>query len=551
MAKCILISYAGYPYTLSSLLLDNGLANLAGALLEAGHKVKILDYGTVSTIKRLIPEGHKEKVNDLFKKYGNNIYKDGLKELFIINNDLEEYQNKKVRDIGQEIAEFVEKEKADFAGMKLWNGDGFTGSIAIAEQIKKRIPGFPIAAGGPHVDMYREYILDATDVFDLLAYGEGEEIIVDLANYFDGKGSAKLPGGLEKINNLIYKKNGKIKVTERKWIEDLNTLPFPVYDEDIYLAMKGNEKIKIIVLDESRGCPNCCYYCMQPGKSGTKIRIKTPDKLITEIKKIIKRYKINCFRFAGSGTPSELIRDAAGRVIDEGIDIKYTMFARIKDSDEDLFKILKKSGCRAIFFGVESGSQKILDKSLGKKIKVEKIKKVIRACKKAGIFTIISFIFPAPFDTEETMKESLDLVFDVKPDSISAVPGGVLRGTEWDKNYNKYGFRFPKGKREYFNKTMTIKYKLFFPGSLWDTPPYSFNNEDILDLIKKTEQFKSFLEENSFLTSFPDELVIVAEYSGYKSKVKDFKIKCRELHLSGDFIEIFKIIQKVNNMIIL
>ncbi|MCK4777811.1 MAG: hypothetical protein KAS39_05480, partial [Actinomycetia bacterium] len=131
MSKCILISYAGYPYTLSSLLLDNGLANLAGALLRAGHKVKILDFGTVSTIKRLIPQGHKEKLNELFKKYGNKIYEDGIKELTHLNNKLEEYQNQKVREIGQEIADFIEKEKADFAGIKLWNGDGFTGSIII------------------------------------------------------------------------------------------------------------------------------------------------------------------------------------------------------------------------------------------------------------------------------------------------------------------------------------------------------------------------------------------------------------------------------------
>lgn len=266
MSKCILISYAGYPFTLSSLLMDNGLANLAGALVRAGHQVKILDFGTVSTIKRLIPPGHNEKLNELFKKYGpQNIYKDGLKELTEVNNEVERFQNQKAREIGRDIADFIKKEQADFAGFKLWNGDGFTGSIAMAEEIKKEIPGFPIIAGGPHVDMYEEYILDETDVFDILAYSEGEEIIVDLANYFEGKLT-----GPEKINNLIFKKNNKVIKTERKWIEDLNTLAFPVYDEDVYLAMKGNEKIKIIVLDESRGCSNCCNFCMQPKKAEQK-----------------------------------------------------------------------------------------------------------------------------------------------------------------------------------------------------------------------------------------------------------------------------------------
>jgi len=542
MTKCILISYAGYPYTLSSLLLDNGLANLAGALIDAGHKVKILDFGTVSTIKKLTPPGHKEKLTDLFNKYRHNIYTDGLDELKLLNKKIEEYQEQKVHEIGEEVAKFIEKENADFAGIKLWNGDGFTGSIAIAEEIKKRIPGFPIVAGGSHVDLYKEYILSATDKFNVLAYGEGEQIIVDLANYFKGKGR------LEKINNLIYKKNGKITITEKKWIEDLNSLPFPVYDENIYLAMKGNEKIKIIVLDESRGCPNCCYFCMQPIKSGTRIRMKRPEKIISEIKTIIQKYKINCFRFAGSGTPAKLIQETAKMLINEKIDIKYTMFARIKDADENLFETLKKSGCRAIFFGIESGSQKILDKSLGKKLKVDKIRSVIKACKKSGIFTITSFIYPAPFDTDKTMQESMDLIFDVKPDSVSVLPAGVARGTEWDKNYKKYNFEFPQGKRAYFNKAMSIKYKLFLPVKLWEPFPHIINNEDFSTYISRTEHFKSILEKNNFLTSFPDELVIVSQYAGYNEKT--FRKRCRELHLNGDYTEITKIIRRVNRNII-
>ncbi|MDD5066019.1 MAG: cobalamin-dependent protein, partial [bacterium] len=274
MVKCVLISYAGYPYTLSSLLPDNGLANLAGALIRAGHKARILDYGTVSTIKRLIPQNHTEELNRLFKQYGNRIYKEGLVESNRLNENLQEYQEGQAREIGKEIARFIQTEKADFAGIKLWNGDGFTGSIMIAEEIKKLLPGFPVVAGGPHVDMYNKYIWERTDAFDLLAQGEGEETIVRLADHYDGRTS------LAGIPNLIYRKGDEVITAEKKWIEDLNTLPFPVYDKDVYLAMKGDEKIKIVVLDESRGCPNTCFFCMQPMKSGNRIRIKKAERII-------------------------------------------------------------------------------------------------------------------------------------------------------------------------------------------------------------------------------------------------------------------------------
>ncbi len=68
MARGLLVSYAGYPYTPSSLTPDNGLANLAGALLEAGHDVRIIDYGTVSTMRRLFPEELSRQVKPLAEK---------------------------------------------------------------------------------------------------------------------------------------------------------------------------------------------------------------------------------------------------------------------------------------------------------------------------------------------------------------------------------------------------------------------------------------------------------------------------------------------------
>ncbi|HMB01091.1 MAG TPA: radical SAM protein, partial [Spirochaetota bacterium] len=521
MAKCILISYAGYPYTLSSLLLDNGLANLAGALLANGHQVKILDLATVTTIKKLFPPDYSREITALFQQYGNAIYEKGINKLIRFNKKLQTYQQKRVREIGRETAAFIKKEGADFAGIKLWNGDGFSGSIAIAEEIKKALPGLPLAAGGPHVDMFREYILEETDVFDILAYGDGEEVVVKLAEYFDGRQE------LDAIPNVIYRKNGNIKIAPVKWITDLDSLPFPVYDEDIYLAMQGDEKIKTVVLDESRGCPNCCYFCMQPIKSGTRLRKKTAERLVSDIKKIKKLYHINCFRFAGSGTPAALIRDTAGKLIEQNINIKYTMFARIKDSRGPLFELLARSGCRAIFFGVESGSQQILDKSLGKKLKVEKVKEIIPQCKQAGIFVITSFIFPAPFDTPATMRESLDLIYAIRPDSVSVIPGGIPRGTVWDKQAAKFGFDFENGKKDYFKALSKYKYKLFLPLNLWESLPIKINGESFHEFIKKSDLFKREVEDKEILTSMPDELVPVAEYAGYKGNEKEFRNLCR------------------------
>ena len=68
MARVMLVSLAGYPYTPSSLMPDNGLASLAGSLMEAGHQVRVLDYGTVSTLRRLFPERLSHKLRPLAEK---------------------------------------------------------------------------------------------------------------------------------------------------------------------------------------------------------------------------------------------------------------------------------------------------------------------------------------------------------------------------------------------------------------------------------------------------------------------------------------------------
>lgn len=540
MAKCVLISYAGYPYTLSSLLPDNGLANLAGALLRSGHQVTVLDFGTVGTIRRLIPEGHTEALNGIFKKFGKDVYKKGMGDLARLSDELEEYQKRAVREIGKEIACFIEKERADFAGFKLWNGDGFTGSIALAREIKDRIPGFPVVAGGPHVDMYNRIILEATDAFDILAYGEGEEIIVGLAGYFDGKKD------LGRIPNLIYRKGGRTTVTPVKWIDDLDSLPFPVYDEKVYPAMRGDEKIKIIVLDESRGCSNCCFFCMQPIKSGTRIRMKTADRLLEEIKRMAGKHGISCFRFAGSATPPALIGELAGRLLKEGIRIKYTMFARIKESDTAFFRVLRESGCQAVFFGVESGSQRILDKGLGKNVDVDRIRQVLRMSKEAGIFTVASFIFPAPFETEESMRESLDLICQTRPDSVLVQPPGILMGTRWDKEHESFGFEFEKGREHYFRSCLTYKYKLLFPVWLWEPAPFRVNRLAFAEMIGKTEAFTRAVEEAGLLTSCTDELAFISRYTDFRNREKDFRDMCRLWHLGGDHRRISLLVREIN-----
>ena len=226
--KSLLINYAGFPNEPRLLVPDNGLANLAAALIQKGHSTTILDYATVDMIEKLFPYEYKEQLDDITKrimvnqKQGLSPNQKDLDEFHGLDEKIENLQRKKVQEIATEISSIVRKKNIDFVGFKLWMGDGFEGSIMIAEQLKKDYPRLPIFAGGPHVDWFREKIFDVCDAFDAIAYGDGEEVITMLADYVSDKIK------LEDIPNLIYRKNNGFVTTQKKLVEDLNNLPLPI-----------------------------------------------------------------------------------------------------------------------------------------------------------------------------------------------------------------------------------------------------------------------------------------------------------------------------------
>ena len=536
-----LITFAGYPTALNCLLPDNGLASLAGALIDNGHTTRILDYGKVSMIREMFPPKFSRRLRDIGKRMIDQLEqgkKPGTKDiisLLLTEKLLERYHRKIFSKVAREISNLVEKEKVDFIGFKLWNGYGFAGSLRIAHELKKAFPEIPIFAGGPHVDLFKETILKATGDFDAIAYGEGEETIVMLAEHVEGKRK------LKDIPNLIFTKDGRTVTTPIKRIENLDDLPFPVYDEEVYPAMGGDEKIRMIMLDESRGCNNSCYFCPHPMKSG-KFRTKSSGRTVEEIERIINKYGIKLFKYAGSNTPITQLRKIAEEIMRRNLKIEYTTFSHVKGARLEHFKVLKESGCYAVFFGIESGSQGVLDESMNKGVRVEEIRNAIRFSKEAGLFTVGSLIFPSPIETEASKRETLDLLLQIKPDSVPIQIPMVCPGTEWEKRPEAFGFELDK--TTYVKEVMTYKVKLLSPPRFWKPLPYKINGKDFRDYVGEYEQFAKALEKEGLLTVLTDEMALLAKYAGVTPReLRDLN---RLQFLTGDYETIKKLVEKIN-----
>lgn len=548
ITRSLLISYAGYPFTPSSLMPDNGLANLAGSLLESGHHTLILDYGTVDMVEKLYPPDLSLKAQKIYRRL---IFEKGKKSratikdiavLKYLDYRLNRFRIRAVREIASDIIRKVEELKPDFIGFKLWNGDGFSDSVKIAELIKRSCSGLKIVAGGPQVDIYGSHIYSVTDVFDALVYAEGEEVLPLLAE------SCVREDSLSRIPNLIYRIGGRLKKTPVQWIRDPDRLPFPVYSPEIYPAMKGDRKIKIIVLDESRGCPNCCAFCIQPIKSGGSLRLKSPERVVEEMKNNVRDFGVTSFRYAGSSTPLKHAVSIADRIIEEGMKVTYSSFGHVGKTSDLAFKTLKKSGCYSIFFGIESGSEEILRRGFGKKIKPGMIRETMLSCRRAGIFTVGSMIFPAPFETEKTEQESFELLRDIRPDSVPIQFPGIYPQTAWRRNPEKYNIRITA--KNYELEMMNYKIKLLFPPRYWAPLPYRVNNMKFRQFAGQTTRFGKRLEAAGILTHISDDQALMALHAGYRGKEREFRDRLRLLFAAGDVENIQNLVSTINRSIL-
>lgn len=542
--RSILISYAGYPYTFNSLMPDNGLANLAGSLLSAGHETLILDYGTVENLAAMFPRELVPLARSAFTSAMERLSadkaltQDNLKGLSALEAKVREVSEKHRRRIAEQICNRVEEMRPDFVGFKLWNGDGFFGSVEIAERVRARHKNVKLFAGGAHVDIFQSDIFRATEVFDALAYGEGEETILQLAEFARGKRR------MEDVDNAIFKRDGQVVATRCRRIDDLDTLPFPCYEESVYPAMSGDSKIKVIVLDESRGCPFRCHFCIHPIKSGATSRRKSAQRVVEEMGRIIRDVGSGAFRYAGSSTPPRLAKRIADLISMRGMKVLYSTFGNAANAGPDCFTDVSRSGCTSIFFGIESGSEEILRRSMGKKVKPDRIAEVIGQSKSAGIFTVGSVIFPAPFESEESERLTMEFLREVRPDSVVVQFPIIYPRTEWATNPERFGISFDK--MEYADTAMTYKAKPLLPSEFWDDLPFSMNGKDFRTIRGEAARFTRKLERNGILTSVSDDLVLIAKLAGYEGREREFRDLTQAAFVCGDADWISEVVAEVN-----
>ncbi len=249
------------------------------------------------------------------------------------------------------------------------------------------------------VDSFIKYPSWFGKYFDELLLGEGELSILQYVKYVE----KNLPA-LE-VSGLVYKKNGVILKNDIKFIKNIEEIKPPCYDRIDF----NNYSSPVILLEFSKGCYwGRCIYCYSSAHK--RYHIKNPIKAADMIEQLVQKYNIRNFNIFDDALSPNFLDKFSEELIKRNLKIHYVCFLRFENNLT--FKLLNKfykSGLDAVFFGLESASNKIL-KLIDKGINPEVAERIIKDCYKIGIKAHVGIIIDFPKETEKDLLETLNFI---------------------------------------------------------------------------------------------------------------------------------------------
>lgn len=381
-----------------------GLLYIAGSMEAAGHKVEIVDA-------------------------------------YINNYDVEK------------TAQVITSKHPDIIGVTATSHNRFK-AMALMNRLKELNPGVPIFTGGKHFGRVPEDTLINVPSVDFVFISESELPPAEVATAIE-KGE-----DYSVVRGLAFRENGKVKFTSHPIpVRDINTLAPPAWHllemskYETYLEgeefLEGQKKTKAIGLISSRGCPNLCNFCQDA--STVPFRLRKPELFVDEVEMIYNKYGIRGFDFWDD--TFTLVRKHVYGICEEikrrQLDVKFYVRARVDTVDREMLEEMKSAGCAIIGYGVESGSQKILD-IMHKRITIPQVLDAVKITKESGMTCKTFWMHSLPGETLEDIRMTLDLMkkvyrmvagnHEVPPHANFAT---IYPGTELEQIARNEGYLLP------------------------------------------------------------------------------------------------------------
>ncbi|MBN1814483.1 MAG: radical SAM protein [Anaerolineae bacterium] len=319
----------------------------------------------------------------------------------------------------------IRTEEPDVVGISLTSSEQIVAAFTLASLIKEAGLSTHVTLGGKLITCWRDLLPKAEplwDLFDSAIAFEGEVALLRLIEALDDapRGDADLSA----VPNLMYRDGSGVRTNAFKEPEQTECLPIPSFDDlplDSYLTPS-----RVLPVWASRGCywGRCAFCNVGYGESKHFDELQA-ERVVEEMTTLSEVYDTNNFFFADEALTPRMLRALSSRLIERDASFNWATCARFEPGiNADLLKQMRRAGCRLLSFGMESGSQRVLDR-MNKGTNVEVMRPILQDSAAAGIWNHVFLFFGFPGETEQDALETIEF-FQANRDVIHSISSSTF-----------------------------------------------------------------------------------------------------------------------------
>jgi radical SAM superfamily enzyme YgiQ (UPF0313 family) len=300
--------------------------------------------------------------------------------------------------------------------------------LAFSEKLKARFPAITTVVFGTHVTVLHQQVIEESSTLDVVIRGEPEFVALGLVHALENGGiSSPIPGCTVRVNG------GAQAGPDLSYADDLDRIEHPAWnylplDQYIHPVFKK----RYLSVNTSRGCKHRCIFCVAPKYYGDAVRLRSPESVVREIRRNIDQFDIRHYWFYADDFTAnpEYVKKLCRAILSAELDIVWWSNTRVDKLDEEMFRLMKKSGAVMLSIGGESGSKEIL-RRMKKATKPIFITNTVDLLRRVGIDSVVYFLFGLPGETKETIRETIDFAKTTNADYVEFYPATPYPGTEF------------------------------------------------------------------------------------------------------------------------